>query len=234
MKELKLNNKITLLLGILIIFFSISSCKKETVEAGKPKQVAPLSNEIERINDINYFKKIVLGAQANMEAGGCLNLKNGYVYDVIPAGEVQGEIDLVLMNGASSFMNLISPASSRFSSWGTTTETRKYIYDRWWIRNLGTIISLPNPSAEEVQLFEEAGSVQDILTAYQSITENITKRDGYSKTNDGPASNVRKVDVGNIVLFYSEVRHLVAIMKVDSVVEGTDGKMQLQIKSGTF
>lgn len=234
MKDLKLNKKISLVFGILLIFFSILGCKKENVEVGKPKYVAPLPNEVENINDIYYFKNIALGTQSNKELGGCLNLKNGYVYDVVKAGDVQGEIDLVLMNGSTSFMNLISPASSRFSSWGTTTDSRKYIYDRWWIRNLGTIMSLPMPSAEEVQLFEEAASVEDILTAYQSVYENITKRDGYNKTNDGPKSNVRKVDAGYIILFYSEVRHIVAIMKVDSIVEGNDGMMQLEIKSGTF
>lgn len=234
MKEIKLNKKITLLLGVLLIFFSISGCKKENVEISKPKLITPLANEVERINDINYFKKIILGAQANMEAGSCLNLKNGYVYDIVPAGDVQQEIDLVLMNGSTSSMNIISPASSRFSAWSTTTESRKYIYDRWWVRNLGTLISLPNPSEEEVQLFEEAGSVNDILSAYQEVSMNVTKRSGYSKTNDGPSTNVRKVDVGNIILFYSEVRSLVAIMKVESVLDASDGKIQLQIKSGSF
>lgn len=234
MKNLVFNKRINWLLAAAIVLIAFTGCKKNNSAPEKPKFVAPAAGDVEKINDLTYIKKVIVGAQSNQDLGGCLNILNGYVWDVEAAGEVQGEIDLVLMNGSSSFMNLISPASQRFSAWGTSVAPRKYIDDRWWNRNLASLICLPEPSIAESDLFDQAQSVVDLLAAFNNIRDTVNRRPGYNKTNDGPASNVRKVSAGSIVLFYSEVRKTVAILKVDSIVEGNDGLMQLQIKSGTF
>lgn len=225
------SQKMILLAVAAFLFIGSVGCKKENASAG-PDFIAPA--EVERINDMNYFKKVRMGAQSNAEIGSCINLQNGYVYEIIKAGAVQEQIDLVLVNGSTSSMNLITPASSRFNAWGTSTPQRKYIYDRWWVRNLATVMSLPTPSPDEQALFDNAHSVDDIIAAYNTVSESITRRNGYSPTNDGPGSHVRKVGADNILVFRSEVRRTVAIMKVDFVEDGTDGMMQLQIKSGTF
>lgn len=224
------NKKMFLALASLFLI-TVSSCKKEKTDS-KPDFIAP--KEVQKINDITYFKQIQLGAQTNEDVGSCINLKNGYVYDIIKAGDVQSEIDMVMVSGSSTGTNLISPASSRFTAWGTGVKPRKYIYDRWWVKNLGTFMNLPGPTEEEVSLFTDAGSVDDLLNAFNHVHETITKREGYSKTNDGPQSNVRRVSPGDVVLFHSEVRRVVAIMMVDFVEEGGTGMVQLQIKSGTF
>ena len=226
------SGRIRYVIVLAFILTGMNACKKEDGSGPKTEYIAPDPAQVETINDITYYKSIVLGAQENSDTGGCLNLRNGYVYDLLKADNNQTDIDLALLNGSSTYMNLMTPASSRFSAWGS--DKTSHIYDTWWKRNSGMLVRLPDPTPAEEALFEHIASVADVIAAYHGMTDTLGSRPGYNAATDGPANSIHKVDAGNIILFYSEERHIAAIMKVGKVIPGNAGALQLLIKTGTY
>lgn len=190
----------------------------------------PNRDEVVKINDIVFYKNITLGSYNNQNVGGCFDLKTGGAYSISSAVDATEHIDMVLMRSSSSEMNLLVPANSGVTGWGST----KHIPEDWATRNNGTLIRLPAPSEIEKALFDEATSTDDILEAFNIMSDEVKSRPGYSSTNDGPSGRVRTIGEGDIILFKSTSRDMIAIMKVGEIVPGTAGSIQLQVKTGAI
>ena len=190
----------------------------------------PDPHAIDTLNDIIFYKNILLGSYSNDNIGGYFDLKTGNAYTIAGADDHQDAIDMILLRSSVSEMNLMTPASSALTGWGDT----KHIPDEWGVRNDGVFIKLPNPSVEEEELFLNSSSVTDLLVAYNQILSAVGSRPGYNATNDGPANRIRNIGTGDMILYYSETRKQVALMKVGEVVPGPAGSIQLQVKTGMF
>src|SRR5690606_34852586 len=185
---------------------------------------------LETVNDITVHKNFVLGSYSNQNVGNFVDLTNYYIYTVDGANVNQGAIDMILLHSAGSNMNLFTPTSTRFTGWGST----KHIPTEWTQRNDGVLMRLPNPSIDELALFENASSVSDLLTAYSYYASTITDRPGYNSTNDGPATSIRQVDAGGLVVYYSVEREVISIFKVKAVEIASSGSLTMEAKTGQF
>lgn len=190
----------------------------------------PAPGTVVHMNDITYYTDITLGSYSNQNVGGSFDLKTGGAYTVSSAGDATENIDMILLRSSSTEMNLLVPANSGVTAWGST----KHIPAEWAVRNNGTFIRLPNPSEAELALFDEAETVDDILDAYNVMFDEVKNRPGYSSTNDGPSGRVRSLGSGDIIFFYSTDRNVIAIMKVGDIVPGAAGSIQLKVKTGSF
>lgn len=188
----------------------------------------PDPSTVTRMNDITYYTDITLGSYNNQNVGGAFDLKTGGAYSITSAADATEHIDMLLLRSSSTEMNLMVPANSGVTAWGSS----KHIPDEWATRNNGTMVRLPNPSEYEVNLFENAETVQDIQDAFDEMEVEVKNRPGYSSTNDGPSGRVRSIGTGDIILFKSASRDVIAIMKVGEIVPGAAGSMQLQVKTG--
>lgn len=188
----------------------------------------PAPNTIQQINDITYYKDITLGSYSNQNVGGAFDVITAGAYSISSAADATGEIDMILLRSSSSEMNLLTPANSGLTGWGST----KHIPAEWPNRNNGTLIRLPNPSEYEQALFEHAMSTNDIIDAFDEMNVEVRNRPGYNATNDGPSSRVRTIGIGDIILFKSTHRNVIAIMKVIDLVPGAAGSIQIQMKAG--
>lgn len=188
----------------------------------------PNPDEVKKINDIVFYKNIVLGSYSNQNVGGCFDLKTGGAYSITSAIDATEDIDMILLRSSSSEMNLLVPANSGVTGWGSA----KHIPAEWNTRNNGTLIRLPAPSETELAFFDDATSTDDILEAYNIMFDEVKSRPGYSSTNDGPSGRIRSIGSGDIILFKSTDRNQIAIMKVGDIVPGSAGSIQLQVKAG--
>ncbi|NGM60427.1 DUF4843 domain-containing protein [Sphingobacterium sp. SGG-5] len=189
---------------------------------------SPEPGTVEQINDITYFNTITFGGQSNTEIGNYIDLLTGDAYVIQGANVNQDNIDLVYMVGASTRLNFISP-SDDFAGWGGAAS---HIVNDWTIRNHGTLVRWQGPTPEEVELFDNAESVADLMAAFVQARTTAQDRPGHNATNHGPGSRVQLIDVEDIVLFYSPDRNVVAMIKIIGGVGSADGDVVLEIKSG--
>ncbi|SFB83200.1 protein of unknown function [Parapedobacter composti] len=189
----------------------------------------PNPDEVEVINDMTFFKNLTFGAQSNPSVGNYIDMHTGYAYIVSGADANPEKIDfIVLRSSAGTEHNILTPSSGSVTAWGGSS----HIPEQWNVRNGGTLMRLPNPSNEELALFEEAESKADLIVAYEQILANIQSRPGYNSTNDGPSTRIRAVGVGDILLFRSNDRDVVSMIKVEEMVPGTAGYLKVQAKKG--
>lgn len=190
----------------------------------------PNKDEVEVMNDIVFYKNVLLGSYSNQNVGGCLDLKTGGAYSIVSAYDAVENIDMILLRSSSTEMNLLAPSNSGVTAWSATKEIPK----EWAVRNNGTFIRLPNPSETEKAFFDNAKTTDDILEAYNIMFDEVRNRPGYNSTNDGPSGRVRSIGMGDLILFKSVTRDIIAIMKVGDIVPGASGSIQLQIKTGNI
>lgn len=188
----------------------------------------PNPDDIEEINDIRYFTNITFGTTGNSAVGSFIDLHTGYAYILNGATANQPLIDfIILRSGAGTEQNILTPSSGSLTAWGSTS----HIPAEWDIRNTGQLMRLPNPSSQELELFELAQTKADLDAAYDYYLANIADRPNYSSTNDGPSTRIRAVGSGDLIAFRSASRDVIAIMKVDESLPGTTGHLRGDLKS---
>lgn len=195
--------------------------------------VSPNPSEVEKINDLIFFKNLMFGAQSNDNIGFNIDVEKGNVYVGDGADKNQEKIDFMLLRSSVNEMNFIPPGAPN----GTLNAfaSSKHMPDEWTVRNAGTFMRLPNPAAFEQEFFDNAQSAADLLNAYDEILANIDNRPAYNSTNDGPSSTrIRYIDQGHIIAFKSSDRNLVALIRVIEMVPGTKGHLIVEMKSAKF
>lgn len=189
----------------------------------------PNPDDTHEINDIRYFTNITFGSSANPAVGNFIDLQSGYAYIWNGATANQPLIDfIILRSGAGTEQNILAPSSGSVTAWGTTSQ----IPNEWDVRNDGQLMRLPNPSSQELELFEQAQSRADLEAAYDYYLATLADRPNYSSTNDGPSTRIRAVGTGDLIAFRSASRDVIAIMKVEESLPGTTGHLRGDLKSG--
>lgn len=199
----------------------------------------PNPDDIELINDIHIFNNITLGANSNASFGNYVDAKTGYVYISDGANNAQENIDfIILRSGAGTEQNILLPSTSNgnLTAWGNTKHIVNGDEDKgiepWTVRNAGEIMRLPDPSSAEIDLYEQAMTKTELLSAYDEYLDNIENRPNYNSTNHGPSTRLREVSDGDLIAFKSADRDVVMLMLVEEVVDGATGYIKGQIKSG--
>lgn len=187
----------------------------------------PDPDYVQQINDITYFRRITTGAQSSVELGGYMDLITGDVYTRLGAAPVQNKIDLVYLRGSSTGINLLTPSDYAFTSWSTESA----ILNDWAVRNHGTLVRWASPTPDEEARFESAQSLNDLLENFFYAQATARDRSDYN-ANYGPSSRGRDGDAGDIFLFYSADRKVVAMIKVLDWENTTSGLANFAIKSG--
>lgn len=188
----------------------------------------PDPDKLQQINDILLYNDFLIGAHANQNIGNFLDLNTLDVY-VRAGAEANTEyIHFGLMNGASTGLNLLTPNSTGWSAWSGWGD----IPNTWDPANSGELMKIVNPDQSELDLFDDATSVADLLTAYQYFAATITTRPGYNATNDGPSTRIRHIAPEEMVVYYSAEQQLVALLRVKSTVPANTGEMVVDIKTG--
>ncbi|RAV29645.1 DUF4843 domain-containing protein [Sinomicrobium soli] len=192
---------------------------------------APDPGEVEELDGIRYFKNITFGANSNQNVGYYIDLETGNAYTASGADDNQEKIDfIVLRSGAGSGINLLTPSSGSVTAWGSSSR----IPEEWDVRNNGSIARIQNATGSEQDLFDQATSRAELWALYDELLLGITDRVGYSGTNHGPASRVREVSAGDLLLYRLQEAHrnVFAIVKVEEVVDASTGHIRGEMKSG--
>lgn len=188
----------------------------------------PNPDDTHEINDIRYFTNITFGSSANPAVGNFIDLQSGYAYIISGASANQPLIDfIILRSSAGTEQNILAPSSGSVTAWGSTSQ----IPNEWDVRNNGQLMRLPNPSSQELELFELAQTRAELEAAYDYYLATLADRPNYSSTNDGPSTRIRAVGTGDLIAFRSLSRDVIAIMKVEESLPGTTGHIRGDLKS---
>ncbi len=188
----------------------------------------PDPSQLETVNDITVFKNFVIGSYSNQNIGYFADLSNYYVYTADGAEANPEHIDIVQLYGASTGMNLLLPSYTSFNLWNVRDPRT------WTHRNDGVLMRLPNPSPDELALFENATSVADLLIAYGYYAATLSSRPGYSSTNDGPSARIRNIGAGDLIVYYSTERGIATLFKVKATDSAPAGSLTMEAKTGQF
>lgn len=190
--------------------------------------VAPNPDNIEELNDIRIFNNITFGSSGNTSVGNYIDLHTGYAYIPSGADDNQEKIDMIILrSGAGTEQNILTPSSGSVTAWGNSSR----IPDLWTVRNTGTLMLLHDPSSIELDMYETAQTKAELDAAFDYFEENIEDRPNYS-TYNGPSTRIREVTTGDLLVFRSDDRDVVAIMKIEESVPGSTGLIRGQLKSG--
>lgn len=189
---------------------------------------APNPDNIEELNDIRIFNNITFGCNTNTSVGNYIDLHTGYAYIASGADDHQENIDIIFMRSETGTEhNVIAPASSAVTAWGSS----RRIAEEWTVRNGGTMMLLHDPSSIELEMYTNAVDKAALDAAFDYFEANIEDRPNYS-TYNGPGMRVREVSTGDLLVFRSDDRDVVAIMQVEEAVNGAGGHIRGQLKSG--
>lgn len=191
-------------------------------------KTSPNPEEVETINDLRHFHNVTFGSNTNRNIGNYIDARTGDAYITSGADDNTELIDfIVLRSGAGTEQNILVPSSSAVTAWGSSS----HIPDQWPVRNEGTLARIATPTLAELDAYDAASTKAELLTLYNDLVDDIADRPGYS-TYHGPGTRIREVAAGDLLLFYSTDRDVIAIIKVEEVVNGSDGHIQGQMKSG--
>lgn len=190
----------------------------------------PDPSKIQEINDIKVYTDFVVGAQLNQNIGFLADFNTFNVYTMPGANVNQEHIDVMLLNGSTTGLNLLTPSSAGVTAFSSSSN----IASDWTQRNSGTLLRISNPESAELNMFTNANSVSGLLAAYSYFSSIITTRPGYNATNDGPSERIRHVAPGDIIVYYSTERETITMFQVKETIVSNTGEMVADVKTGKF
>lgn len=197
------------------------------VRIAYPK-LSPDPAEVVTINDIQHFTNLTFGANSNQNVGNFIDALSGDAYITAGADNNNALIDfIVLRSGAGTEQNVLTPSNSAVTAWGSTS----HIPDQWTVRNDGELVRIADPTEAELLAYQNASSKAELLALYDALVLDIEDRPGYS-SHQGPGTRIRSMATGDLMLFRSVDRDVIAIMQIKEVVNGSTGHIQGEMKSG--
>lgn len=154
-----------------------------------------------------------------------LDIGEGKIHQLTPAGETPELIDFIMLWGSASGMNLVSPIDmARLDSWAAGVT----INENWLVKNATTFIKLS--SADEYhQLYEQISRADEVKPAYEHALSIVELQEGYQRTEHGPGLSIRQVSPGDI-LFFKTSKDVYAVGKVVDLNTGTSGSLSMVLK----
>lgn len=191
--------------------------------------VDPGDEEDEEENDedeLAYFSDIELGGQDNTSVGSYFNIPNQTVYSLEDATANQGDVNFMMLVGASTGVNFLAPASSGLQYFGSDIETA--IYEGWDTKNDGQFVNIGN--AGTADLFEDFSSEEELAEAYQNALAEVANMDGYVENENGPGDRIRQVKQDDVIFFEAEDGTLV-VFKINQLATETSGSVIFEMKT---
>lgn len=187
----------------------------------------PDPDKLQEINDILFYENFLIGAHANQNIGNFVDLNTLNVYVRSGAEKDSEHVHFGLMNGSSTGLNFLTPDATGWSGWASWGDIPS-----WDPINSGEFMRIVTPDQAELDLFDNATSVADLLGARQYFAAILPTRPGYNATNDGPDGRIRHMEPGDMVVYYSAEQQLVALLHIKSAVGSNSGEMVVDIKTG--
>lgn len=144
-------------------------------------------------------------------------------YTQADATEKPQEADFIMLWGATSDMNLVSPLDiNRLRQWGSG----KTVNETWLVKNATTIMKF---GAADAALYDDVKELEDVKKAYDEALTKVKDQEGYDVLKNGPAISIRGMQEGDI-LFFKTQKNVYAVAKVLSLSTGTGGKAKFAFK----
>ncbi len=171
--------------------------------------------------------KSKLTAQNASPARNFLDLKSRKTFDLIGASYEPERIDMFVLFGRNTRVNLILPSSNRIESFGEHFKVN--IQEGWDSRNKGLLVNVGN-TKEAQDKFSAARTLSDLTSWYTQAEQEIKKIENYQYRKNGPIDNLIRVEKGDVILFRSEGRGFCAVGIVQDVEESHQGNLVIEWK----
>lgn len=170
---------------------------------------------------------ISIGAQnPKSPHGSFLDIKEAKTYYLKDIEQYQQNIDIICSYGDSTKINFLTPNSAALKS---IKAYKEKVFEGWKYKNRGAFILLKNDKASK-ELYEKVETKENLIAAYKKGAELVSQQSGYNKTDQGPSSRIRKIDVDDYVLFRSVDRGIYAIGRVVKIEPGFQGYAVVEFK----
>ncbi|NGM60668.1 hypothetical protein G5B30_01940 [Sphingobacterium sp. SGG-5] len=166
--------------------------------------------------------RVKLTAQNADPARNFLDLKSRKTFDLIGASYEPERIDMFVLFGRNTRVNLMLPSSNRIESFGEHFKVN--IQDGWDVRNKGVLVNVGN-TKEMKDKFSASRVLSDLTSWYTKAKQNINEIENYQHRKNGPIDNLIRVEKGDVILFRSEDRNFYAVGLVQHVEESHQGKI---------
>jgi len=154
-----------------------------------------------------------------------LDLGTGQRYTLAEGTEVPEKIDLVMLWGSASGMNLIAPSNiARLNEWSAG----QTINNTWLVKNTTTFVRIKS-SATTQATYDGIMRTDDLAEAYQNALNTVEQQEGYLESEYGPGPAVRNLTVGDLVFMETE-KQVRAVALVTNLATGTSGSLGLSMK----
>lgn len=154
-----------------------------------------------------------------------MDIGEGKLHQLAPAGETPELIDFVMLWGSTSGMNFVSPIDmARLESWAAGVT----INENWLVKNATTFIKLSSSDAHH-QIYENIDQAADIKPAYDHALSIVDQQEDYDINQHGPGLSLRFVSPGDIV-FFKTSKDVYAVARVMNLNTGTSGSLSMVFK----
>lgn len=187
----------------------------------------PDAEPMEPVEDeLAYFPEIELGGQEHASIGSYFNIVNQTVYSLDDATANQSMVDFIMLFGASTGVNFVTPGSSGMKFFGADLKTA--IFEGWSVKNDGQFVNIGNNDTAGV--FDGLSTEDDLSQAYQTAVAEVANMDDYVANENGPGDRIRQVKVGDVIFFETESGTQVAL-KITQLAEGTSDSVTFEMKT---
>ncbi|NGF55202.1 hypothetical protein G5B35_20805 [Parapusillimonas sp. SGNA-6] len=168
-----------------------------------------------------------LTAQNADPARNFLDLKSRKTFDLIGASYEPERIDMFVLFGRNTRVNLMLPSSNRIASFGEHFKVN--IQEGWDVQNRGVLVNVGN-AKETKDKFSACRTLSDLTSWYTEAEQNVKKIENYQHRKNGPIDNLIRLEKGDVILFRSEDRNFYAIGLVQRTEESHQGKVVITWK----
>ena len=202
---------------------------------------APVSTATTEMVRIKSFPLLIGAHGKNAKKGNFVNLKEREVLGLEAASKQQREVDLVYTYGKNTKATLMLPSSEGLKYFGPSLKEKLYL--TWNHKNRGTLITLEG-TAENQKMFKKIKDGRHLEEAYQKALDKVGAREGYKLGDHGPNSRIQRMAKGDIILLRIDSRdrgilsvlgsnspEILAIGRINDIVEGYDGEISIDFKT---
>ncbi|ERJ58641.1 hypothetical protein [Sphingobacterium paucimobilis] len=171
--------------------------------------------------------KSKLTAQNAKPARNFLDLKERKMLDLIAASYRPEDIDMFVLFGRNTRVNIMLPSSKNIASFGEHFKIN--IQDGWDTHNKGVLINLGKDLNIQKQ-FDVVKTLSQLETWYAEAEIEIGNKTGYQLRKNGPIDNLIRVEKGDIILFKAIDRSFYAVGMVQRLEESHEGQLVIEWK----